>query len=293
MPQPDHGIQKRIFVAGASRSGTTLLQSLLASHSDIHTFPETGAFLRILGMRRRNPLSLFGISLGMEKKALQRLAQSKFDSLCRPRTCLTLKASMAQIVDFLDRLTLDQNKNIWVEKTPRHFKYAHILLRHIPAFHFVHILRDGRDVAASIYLRAIRHPGKFDKQKNLQYGVRLWNEAVRKAHALKDLAGHSTLIYEDLTRQPETVLRALCSEMEIAFESQMLQMGHGSYFILGRETWKQDTSTTVVNNTSKFHSVFTESTRRWLENELRLDLYQELRQETADRFGLEIPPETA
>lgn len=293
MLQQHHTIRKRIFVAGASRSGTTLLQSLLASHPSIHTFPETGAFLRILGMRRRTPLSLLGLSLGREKKALQRLAQSKYDSSERPKTCLTLKASMARIVDTLDHLTLKQGKNIWVEKTPRHFKFADILLRHIPASHFVHILRDGRDVVASIYLRAIRHPDKFDKQMNLEYGVRLWNEAVRKAFAFKDLAGHSTLIYEDLTRDPETLLRALCSKMGIAFESQMLQMAHGSYFILGQETWKQGTSTTVVSNTSKFDSVFTEPTRRWLENKLRLDLYRELRQESAERFGLEIPPETS
>lgn len=243
-------------------------------------------------MRRRTPLSFLGLSLGREKKALQRLAQSKYDSSDRPRTCLTLQASTAQIVNFLDRLTLEQDKNIWVEKTPRHFKYADILLRYIPASHLVHILRDGRDVVASIYLRAIRHPDKFDKQMNLEYGVRLWNEAVQKAFAFKDLADHSTLIYEDLTRDPETVLRALCSKIGIPFDSQMLQMAHDSYFILGQETWKQNTSTTVVSNTSKFDSVFTESTRRWLENKLRLDLYRELRQETAERFGLEIPPET-
>ena len=294
MNQATHSsTSKRIFVAGASRSGTTLLQSLLASHPYIHTFPETGAFLRILGMRRRTPPSFLGLSLGRERKALQRLAQSKHYSLGHLKTCLTLKGSMAQIVASLDCLALEQGKNIWVEKTPRHFKYADILLRDVPASHFVHILRDGRDVVASIYLRALRHPGKFDKQMNLEYGIRLWNEAVRKAYACKDLAGHSTLIYEDLTRDPETVLRALCSKMGIAFEPQMLQMAHGSYFILGQETWKQGTSTTVVSNTSKFDSVFTETTRRWLENKLRLDLYRELRQKTADRFGLEILPETS
>ena len=288
-------IDKRIFVTGASRSGTTLLQSLLAGHSNIYTFPETGVFLKILGMRRRTPWALAGLSLGREKKTLQKLCNSlqpAADSRMHIDSCLTLKSSAEQIVDFLDRLTLDQGKAIWVEKTPRHFKYADILLRYIPRSHVLHILRDGRDVVTSIYLRAMRHPEKFDKQLNLHYGIRLWNEAVRKAHSLLDMPGHSTLIYEDLTRHPERTLHALCAEMDMDFEPEMLRMPHGAYFVKDNESWKQNTDTEVVTNTSKFASVFDKPTRDWIEDKLHLDLYHQLRCSAADRLGHEEPSMT-
>lgn len=289
-------IAKRIFVTGASRSGTTLLQSLLAGHSRIYTFPETGAFLRILGMRRRAPLALVGLSLGGEKKALQRLCDTLQPArLTRNQlsTCLTLKGSIEQVTGFLDNLALERDKSIWVEKTPRHFKYADILLRHVPRSHVLHILRDGRDVLASIYLRAQRYPDRFGKQGDLRYGIRLWNEAVRKAHALMDTPGHSTLIYEDLTRRPDKVLHFLCTEAGITFEPEMLRMSHDAYFIQGHEAWKRDTSTRVAPNTSKFATVFDKATRDWLEGKLRLDLYHELRRSASQRIGLESSTQTA
>ena len=37
-------IKDRIFIVGCPRSGTTLLQSLLAAHPQIHSFPETHFF---------------------------------------------------------------------------------------------------------------------------------------------------------------------------------------------------------------------------------------------------------
>ena len=38
---------KRIFIVGVARSGTTLLQSMLASHPEIHSFPETHFFVKL------------------------------------------------------------------------------------------------------------------------------------------------------------------------------------------------------------------------------------------------------
>src|SRR5271167_4804558 len=41
-------IAGRLFVVGCPRSGTTLLQSLLAAHPSVHSFPETAVFGRLL-----------------------------------------------------------------------------------------------------------------------------------------------------------------------------------------------------------------------------------------------------
>ena len=43
---PDSGIEKRVFVVGVPRSGTTLVQSLLATHSTATSFTESHFFSR-------------------------------------------------------------------------------------------------------------------------------------------------------------------------------------------------------------------------------------------------------
>ena len=40
----DNYMVSRAFIVSCPRSGTTLLQSLLAAHSDIHSFPESNFF---------------------------------------------------------------------------------------------------------------------------------------------------------------------------------------------------------------------------------------------------------
>ena len=50
-------ISKRVFIVGVARSGTTLIQSMLANHSAIHTFPESHFFR--LTIPKRKLLRLF------------------------------------------------------------------------------------------------------------------------------------------------------------------------------------------------------------------------------------------
>ena len=44
--------KQRIFLVGCPRSGTTLLQSLLAAHPDITSFPESHFFRHLIDNRR-------------------------------------------------------------------------------------------------------------------------------------------------------------------------------------------------------------------------------------------------
>ena len=80
-------IQGRIFVVGCPRSGTTLLQSLIAVHPDVASFPESKFFVRLvypqsyrtkLGLTKigiaahsaRHNLEEFVADIGVEKAEL-------------------------------------------------------------------------------------------------------------------------------------------------------------------------------------------------------------------------------
>src|ERR1043166_465784 len=57
-------IERRIFLVGCARSGTTLLQSLLAAHSSIASFPETHFFAATVGQTGRRRFGLRPASHG-------------------------------------------------------------------------------------------------------------------------------------------------------------------------------------------------------------------------------------
>jgi hypothetical protein len=88
------------------------------------------------------------------------------------------QTAVNNFIYLLDQLTLREGKSVWIEKTPKHFRYIAFIRRFIPSAQIIHMIRDGRDVVASIYDRANSFPDRFSEQSALTYGIGLWNEAV-------------------------------------------------------------------------------------------------------------------
>ncbi len=268
-------IHRRILVGGCSRSGTTFLQRLLAGHSRIQTFPETGVFLRALGMRGRVlPWARLGLTIGKERKALVRLrGQMDLDLSTAPplppRRVL-LSSSVRDIVMFLDALAQGAGKDLWLEKTPRHVLHASRILRLVPGSVFLHILRDGRDVVASIVDRARKYPGQFPRQDDPAYGIRQWNRSVEATRRAMGESGHVVIRYETLAEHPEETLRALADHLGIEFEAGMLGPGTPEGFVLREEAWKKPLDGPIRPAPSKFDSLFDEATRTRINEGLKL-----------------------
>lgn len=276
-------IHRRFFIGGCSRSGTTFLQRLLAGHPRIHTFPETGVFLRALGMRGQVlPWTRVGLTLGKERKALARLrdhagVEQALPPLppLPPRRFL-LQSSADDILCFLDRLTLRAGKDVWVEKTPRHVLHATRIRRLVPSSLFVHVVRNGPDVVASIVDRARKFTGRFPGQENPAYGVRQWNRSMRATEVAMGEPGHVVVQYEILASQPEETLRGLCRHLGIHFEEGMLAPPAGGGFVLEDEGWKAPLSGPIQPAPSKFQDLFDEGTRRRINEGLDRRFYEEV-----------------
>jgi Sulfotransferase family len=100
-----------------------------------------------------------------------------------------------------------------VEKTPRHIRCLATIRQHVPSAKIVMMVRDGRDVAASLMRR-------FD---DLGAGVQRWLEDSR--FVAREIGSPDTFLlrYEDLVSNPARELDRCCAFVGIPFYPEMLR----------------------------------------------------------------------
>jgi hypothetical protein len=194
--------QSYIFVVGCPRSGTTLLQRILAVHPRLCSYNGETNLFSYRELFRRN-------YFGFARVQLQ-----------------SLHADSADIVDFFDRsvslfkrqeLGID-NARIFVEKTPQHILKIKFLLRHFPNSRFIHILRDGRDA----YVSSKEHPGISQNISPVVF-ARYWKRCLDKWASVDDHKSLFQVKYEDLAANPERSLAALLSSLGLEYHQNMFQ----------------------------------------------------------------------
>lgn len=274
----------RLLVMGCSRSGTTLLQSLLANHSRIFTFPETGVFLRAFGMRGKVlPWVRLGLTVGKERKALGALADSYGPELGSvqlpplPPRRASLAGSVSDVTDYFDALAAAHGRDIWLEKTPRHVLHAGRIRRAVPNSLCIHMVRNGADVVASIVDRAKRYPDRFPRQKDPTYGIRQWNQSLRATAEAVEEPGHVVVFYDALVSETEATLRALCGIVGIDFQEGMSVPGDPATFIQPEEGWKFQVTREVKPADPKFDTLFDRETQALVLGGLEVEGFGKLR----------------
>ncbi len=113
-----------------------------------------------------------------------------------------------------------QGKTRWGDKTPPYRACMGKIASGLPEARFVHIFRDGRDVALS-------HRGLwFGPGDDIAAQAKFWVEQVRQTRELgARMGGYTEIRYEDLVRHPEDQLRTLCDWLELDYRPCML-MSH-------------------------------------------------------------------
>lgn len=270
---------KRLFIGGCSRSGTTFLQELLANHPRVLTFPETGVFLKALGMRGHLlPWVYLGLTLGKERKALKRLLKElgipHGQAPSVPPRRFLLRSSVRDIVSFFDALAEHRDRDTWLEKTPRHVLHAARIRRMVPDCTFIHMVRDGRDVVASIVDRARRFPDDFPRQDDPSYGIRQWNHSMDATRKAMREPGHVLVLYRTLSTHPKETLQSLCRALDMEFSQAMLDREGTRDFVTDREGWKDRPTGPILPAPSKFPRLFDEATRESIEDRLEMTFFQ-------------------
>ena len=286
MSARNRAINARVFLVGCERSGTTLLQVLVASHPRIHSFPETSFFVNGIG-RRRRPLAWLGLATGKERWSiglfLKRTGREDLSDIF-PGRPLLLRTAVDGFVRILDHLALEAGKDIWLEKSPMHIHYIGFIKRYVPDSYFIHIIRDGRGVIASIYDRALRFPQKFDRQRKLVSAVRKWNRALKVSPRYIGSPGHTFVLYGQLVEEPDKVLAQICSDLGLAYDPRMKDVTEVAHqVILPNQQWVMGAMEPPRLMPSKFCRLFDQETRDWISRRLKLDQFEKIKAKIAAR----------
>lgn len=269
-------INQRIFIVGCARSGTTLVQAMLSSHPLVCGFPETFYFAharvskhyqgksRWLGNRRQ---AIYSLDSALER--LQTKTQIPwYLQLRSPRSVDRFFLSA------LDEIAQLNNKPAWSEKTPGHVKFIERISAVCPDALFVHVLRDGRDVVASLEDLYRKTPTERQASTwNLDQSIEQWNQCREIANAYQESKRHFRLHYEHLASDPEDTMRGLCSFLGLPFEIAMLNYQSASQSVLGNDAgneWRRDVLKPLQpTHLVKYDKLFSSAQKFEIESRLR------------------------
>lgn len=217
------------FIVGTGRSGTTLMAQVLNAHSQVCVPVELQiAFEESNNGARLAEIFKSGMNLMFRAEDYTRLLEERcpndlaryhdyFDFFNRcPYPILSLQWLLTEL--YTD-IAYSKGKSIFAEQTPWYGQNIKLLDQLFPRAKFIHMVRDGRDVAISF----TRTPW-WHKDANLN--LERWTSEVNKIE--RDGAPLSnkrmlTIRYEDLVLRPEEVTRSVCNFLGIEFEETMLK----------------------------------------------------------------------
>lgn len=244
--------KKHIFVVGINGSGTTMLADALGKHPDLYMFPPETRILPYL--IERYPNSILRDLLA--RRALARaLGQSKaFWQWNNNRPFLLSDEVLAPLSDFASiadamysHFARMEGKQRWGDKTPMYLQHIDILAQTFPDARFIHIYRDGRDSAQSFHRRWKQAPART---------IFRWKKAVALGREQGQRLGSTRYLelrYEELTADPESWMRRICTFADLVFHPAVLSssMHHMD------EAIRQVAQGRIVQNSSKWCTYFT------------------------------------
>ena len=270
--------RQRVFLVGSARSGTTLLQSILASHPEITSFPETHffrgtipkiSFLRWINIYGENERNFI-------KDYLHRIDRTDLNHLV-PSSTLFTKKWIKGIIDLIDALPTNLESTIWVEKTPMHLYFVSLIYEVSSDTKFIHIIRDGKDVVASLFEASRNNPESFDGSQSIKKCIFRWkiDIQIHKKHLGKE--NHFFIFYKDIINKTDNALKQLCKFLGIDYSDQMKSFSKKTRELkFEDETWKPDQSD-EIRESHKFDRIFLDEEKAQIRsqvNSVDLDIFR-------------------
>jgi hypothetical protein len=185
-----------IFICGAQRSGNTLMRAMLDSHPRICCGQELKVLPHIANLYQQitGPYDFVMDSYGNSLSDVQGLFRQLIDGLT-------------------DKFRRAEGKQRWAEKTPQNVQYMVTLGEIFPEAQFIHMLRDGRDVACSLVTMNWSRPEtglRLEFTRTMGNAAKHWRDTVVTAHRQSEhpsLAGRVLEVrYEALVTETDATM---------------------------------------------------------------------------------------
>ncbi|MFC1785493.1 sulfotransferase [Candidatus Neomarinimicrobiota bacterium] len=245
---------ENIFIVGVGRSGTSLLQNMLNSHRDIAFIPEIYYTRRFLFNR-----NLYSVYQKDREKFISYLKSDKWISRLDDRIFDRLNFEQINKYSFAEELYQNilsinselNKKYISGDKDPRSIELVGKINKIIPNIHWIHIIRDPRDVLLSKM--------KADWSKDSTIIKHIFASYVQLIFAIKWKRmfpnTFTELYYEDLISNPGATLKTLCASIGIEYDSEMLNYEKSAKILIAKDeySWKKEVFLPIIqSNQSKW-----------------------------------------
>jgi len=204
------------FIVGVGRSGTTLLRLMLDAHPQLAIPAETNFILPVMRARswftdRRE--HFFAVITGLDTWNDFGLPSEDFRQALRDLEPF----SVAKGIRAFYRLYAERlGKSRWGDKTPKYCRHMHTIQRLLPEAYFIHLIRDGRDVALSL-------PSLLSfRDYDIETLARCWCRTIKVTRRLGRRCAHYREIrYESLIREPVKTLTEICEFLLLPYDAHM------------------------------------------------------------------------
>lgn len=248
-----------IFIVGYPRSGTTLLQAILAAQEGMYTLPETHFFnviYKAITLDEREFIEAACLAQCFQKiREKMNLQFSTTESerileIARARELDARKLFEIIVAKYVNNATLGCESSFrWIEKTPNHAYFLGKIVSYYPNAQFVNIVRHP---IAAIYSRKKFFP--FNKDTPVETLAALWMRSIESVETFeKQHPGKTyTIQYEALVKNPGKELRKLGAFLNVTIDLEAIEEYHWeNTFILPWETWKKNALSGKIINTNQ------------------------------------------
>jgi hypothetical protein len=227
-----------VFVVGAARSGTTLLQRMLDAHPQLAVVNETywvpRKFLERNGLTREGVVTpaLLPKLLASPKFSHMGVTEEDLVGLLSEFESVRYDRFVARIFDLY---AARRGKQFAGDKTPGYVRRIWLVHPLWPRARFVHIVRDPRDVCLSMLHwsngeRTAGQDGTWDTDPAISTAL-YWRYSVavgrEDAGAFLGPSLYHEVRYEDLVSSPERELERICTFLCLPYAEEMTRFYEG------------------------------------------------------------------
>lgn len=243
---------KAIFLVGFPRSGTTLVQSLLASIDGVTSFTESHFLDRGMSPDRERPCGYRLHPRTLSRLLAQFVEDNETSTICKDSinrakelvnsTDAHIELVIPALIDIFEKAATTRDATCWIEKTPDHVLRLDLIERYRPDAKFVHIVRNPIDAIASYRKASV----SWGAPSTWRGAAKHWYQTMEASREkLKSQVGspspmHLLVRYEDIVRAPNQVMNALCPKLGLNWENEYLERvtTTAAKLVAQRETWK-------------------------------------------------------